>query len=258
MYDNVVLPSWLHHISPLLYGCEACSPGHNYGPAARKYYLLHYILSGKGKFFKGGTVHDVCKGDVFVICPGEITTYTADTSDPWSYVWIGFSCDLELPFLKQTVLRGLPLGVVFEKISDYAIRGGCDVEVFSALYELLGIISAFEKSSYTQVANYAQYLKMYIDHAYMQRISIQDTADRLHINRRYLTTLFRTEYGIPPSAYLMNLRLKNAKVFLQRGISVSDVASMTGFSDLSNFSKLYKAKFGHPPREEHRKLLPNR
>lgn len=258
MYHNVIVPSWLHHIVPLNYGSEVCKPGHSYGPAIRKYYLFHYVISGEGKFHKDGIWHNVCAGEVFVIQPGEITTYTADINKPWHYVWIGFSSDLDIPFLNVPVFRKLPVGGIFERIRDCSVSGNADGSVFSMLFELLWTIGNFNTGKYVSTMDYATYLKIYIDNDYMQPISISDIADKLHINRRYLTALFRDKFGVPPKTYMTNLRLIHARDFLREGVSVSDAASMAGFLDLPNFSKLYKRKYGISPSKEKTEMLRNR
>ena len=89
--------------------------------------------------------------------------------------------------------------------------------------------------------------KTYLETAYMRQVSIQEIADTLHIDRRYLTILFRETYGKPPQAYLMQLRLEQARNFLNQGFGVAEAASMSGFSDLSNFSRQYKRTFGICP-----------
>ena len=61
---------------------------------------------------------------------------------------------------------------------------------------------------------YAAYAKAYLETSYMQPVSIQRIAAALHIDRRYLTNLFREAYGLPPQAYLMRLRLEQAREFL--------------------------------------------
>lgn len=258
MYHNVIIPSWLNHILPLNYGSEVCKPGHSYGPAVRKYCLLHYVLSGEGKFYKDGICHNVVADDIFVIRPGEITTYTADVNNPWYYVWIGFSGDDDISFLDTPVLSGLPVRGVFERIRDCSIAGQADGVIFSLLFELLWTISTFESVKYVNSNDYAKYLKLYMDNDYMQPISIADIAEKLHINRRYLTSLFHSKYGVSPKKYLTDLRLNHARAFLQQGICVSDAASMSGYRDLPNFSKVYKKRYGISPSDEKSELFRNR
>lgn len=43
-------------INPVDFGEQICLPGHYYGPHARSYYLLHYVVSGKGTFIR----NDIC------------------------------------------------------------------------------------------------------------------------------------------------------------------------------------------------------
>ena len=74
---------------------------------------------------------------------------------------------------------------------------------------------------------YAAYAKAYLETMYMQPVSIQQIADTLHIDRRYLTALFRQAYGQSPKAYLTELRLDQAKSFLRQGHSVTE-ASLYG------------------------------
>ena len=82
----------------------------------------------------------------------------------------------------------------------------------------------------------------------MQPVSIQKLADTLHIDRRYLTLLFRKAYGMPPQAYLMRLRMQQqAQEFLDQGYGVAEAAALAGFSDLPNFSRQYKRVFGVSP-----------
>ncbi|MBS5112612.1 MAG: AraC family ligand binding domain-containing protein, partial [Coprobacillus cateniformis] len=65
-------------IKPLLCGEEKCRNGHAFGPATRPYYLLHYVLSGKGRFESSRGSYNVKQGEIFVIHPFEVTYYEAD------------------------------------------------------------------------------------------------------------------------------------------------------------------------------------
>ena len=140
---------------------------------------------------------------------------------------------------------------VFEQLRELALEvpqdGSQDGMVFSLLYQLLWDLSRNSPLSQDRTNTYAAYAKLYLETSYMQPVSIQAIADTLHIDRRYLTVLFRQAYGLPPQAYLMELRLEQARDFLLQGYGVTEAAAMSGFSDLANFSRRYKRRYGVSP-----------
>lgn len=242
-----VVPGWWNDLKPLLYGYEKCSPGHSFGPAVRHYYLLHYVLDGEGTFLKAGTAYTVHRGDLFVICPEEITTYCASEITPWTYVWLGFDAASTPDFLQDPVLRQPPVRRLFERIRDLDAAGNRQDNIYSLMYDILWQLSTANHPKEPQPRDYAAYAKTYLDLSYMLPVSIQNIAATLHIDRRYLTTLFREAYDITPQAYLMQLRLEQSRLFLSQGYPVTDAASMSGFSDLSNFSRHFKSYYGICP-----------
>ena len=247
MFIHAVAPGWWHNIIPLDCGYQACAPNHSFGPAVRPYYLLHYVLEGEGAFLKNSTLHQVGPGDLFVICPEELTTYRASEENPWEYCWISFRASETPEFLKEAVIRQPGVRSVFEQIRDQVQGKPEDGKIFTLLYEMLWRLSLDAPVKQDRQNTYALYAKTYLETAYMRQVSIQEIADTLHIDRRYLTILFREAYGKPPQAYLMQLRLVQAKNFLSQGYGVAEAASMAGFSDLSNFSRQYKRVFGICP-----------
>jgi len=247
MYETVVVPGWWHTVVPVHYGWENCEPGHSFGPFVRDHYLLHFVLSGRGSFSTGGQTFSLQAGDLFVIHAGEVTTYTADEDNPWNYVWLGFRTTEPASFLSASVLHQPPVRSVFEQIRNLDLTEQADGRIFSLTYELLWKLGHGSEADQKNPNRYVTYAKTYLETNYMQPISIQGLADLLHVNRRHLTALFRKAYGQPPQEYLMQLRLEKAREFLAMGYRVTDAAAMSGFSDLSNFSKQYKRYFGCAP-----------
>ena len=247
MFNRMILPGFWHGIRPLFYGHEACKKNHSFGPAVRNCYLLHYVLEGEGIFIGEAGTEIVKKGDIFVIRPDEVNTYRTGEESPWEYVWLGFTSEQELLFLRQSVLRGMPVRHIFSALLDLNSGSSIDGRVYSLTFELLWTLSREMERLTDTGSRYAEYLKAYIDNSYMNRISIDAVARQLHVDRRYLTALFHERYGQPPQSYLMELRLSQADRFLQEGYSVTDAAVMAGFGDLSNFSSRYKVRYGIPP-----------
>ena len=44
----------LGDLNPISCGWQDCHPGHAFGPAVRRYTLIHYVLKGRGRFFARG------------------------------------------------------------------------------------------------------------------------------------------------------------------------------------------------------------
>ena len=71
-------------------GREICSPLHSWGLGVRPVYIIHYVLSGKGRYQARGNTWDLREGDGFLIGPETPVFYQADAEDPWTYIWVGF------------------------------------------------------------------------------------------------------------------------------------------------------------------------
>ena len=62
-FKNMLLTNRkLQDLNPLIAGEETCAPGHSFGPAVRKYTLIHYVLRGKGVLYARGGEHPVHAG----------------------------------------------------------------------------------------------------------------------------------------------------------------------------------------------------
>ncbi len=68
----------------------------------------------------------------------------------------------------------------------------------------------------------------------------------------HLRRLFRHVYGEPPLEYLLTLRVNYAKRLLRESpclhYTVAQIATMSGFSDISYFSRIFKKRTGLSPR----------
>jgi AraC-like DNA-binding protein len=89
--------------------------------------------------------------------------------------------------------------------------------------------------------------KSYLHTHYQKNISLDDLANVVGLNRAYLIRTFKKTMGLPPHAYLTQLRLSEAKKQLARNIPIAQVALNTGFADQSHFSRAFKQTYGMTP-----------
>ncbi len=235
-------------LNPLQAGEEVCRPLHTYGPAIREYYLIHYVKSGKGELVKNGEKMTVGPGQAFLICPGEMCIYTADKADPWHYIWIGFNGRLASDFEKRGDVFEVP-GRLFEEMLGAENYNGCISEYLaSKLFSLYAKLFAKQQGQKDYVAQVCNY----IETNYSSQITVSGISETLGVERTYLSKLFRKKTGMSIGEYLMNIRFSHAEEFLKSGYMVYEVATMCGYGDVSNFSRMYKRKKGVAPATEKR------
>lgn len=227
-------------LNPLIAGEEICDPGHSFGPAVRKYTLIHYVVRGKGILYSRGSAHTVSAGQAFLILPGEVTTYTADKRDPWHYRWIGFNGSLSHQFSTLPPVfsvSGEPFRQMLEATDMQEYRlAGLLFQLYSGLF-----------SQRTEENQHVRRVKDYIRASYMSPIRVEDIARQLSLDRRYLSRLFKENTGKSIQQYLIDVRLAEAEQHLQQGARVQEAAALSGYPDVSNFTKLFKKHRGKAP-----------
>lgn len=232
-------------IIPIFSGHEVCEKGHVFGPHIRDYYLIHCCIKGKGTITDRHGTFAVSAGELFVIRPGEVTTYRADDKDPWEYTWLSFKGDGAGVFdTDRTVYPCTP--ELTEKLCNYSLAGETAPEIYiSIVYEL--IYQLFSKSHPPE--SKIAMLKRYIEHSYMESIDITELAKEYGYERSYLYRLFKRSYGMGIKEYVGKIKMEKAREFLERGLFVNTVAKMVGYKDEFNFSKAFKKYYGTSPSE---------
>ena len=244
-YETAVEDKHYKDLNPLSAGYEECEKGHSIGPALRQYYLIHYVVSGRGTFEKDGVTYHLESGDIFIIKPGEVTIYTADSEHPWTYIWLGFSGEL------ATTIDQLPSPV--QKINGDAFFNTLQAQKNNSITneflaaQLFLLFSELFRHKKTSVNQYARKIKDYIISNYMNDLRVEAIADMVNLDRRYASRLFKQEYGVPISSFIIQYRMEKAKEFLKDGYTISQTAAMTGYADVFNFSKMFKKTYGKSP-----------
>lgn len=249
--DIMIINQHLTDINPLSCGEQHCEPGYMYGPQMREYYLLHYISSGKGTFITERGTYTLDKGQIFVIRPFEVTKYQADKDQPWHYRWVGFTSTLDLSeILGEDVLTAPECDYLFRLImeSEY-MESSKEFFICAKIFEILTLISKKKHKETNKSKEYILAAKNFIEVNYQDpELTVAQIADQINLDRCYFSTLFKKYMNKSPQAYLLDLRLsKAAELIAFRGMTVGDAATSCGYSDILNFSRMFKKKFNVPP-----------
>lgn len=242
--ESLLVNRHFSDLNPIVHGSETCAPGHTYGPAVRKYTLIHYVVSGCGTYTVGGVTHRVGAGEAFRILPGESTVYSADRDDPWVYRWIGFDGGLSERFSELPPVFPLPAdaaGVFFLLPAE-----GVAFEYLLAA-ELFRLYAALFTGGSGRHSHYVRRVRDYVNAMYMQEVRVERIAAQMNLDRRYLSRIFKEKTGKTVQEYLISVRMEEAKRCLSRGLSVTETASRCGYEDVCNFSKMFKSRVGISP-----------
>lgn len=249
-------------------GKEKCLPGHFFGPAVRPHFLIHFILSGQGRYLTADREYPVKTGEVFLICPGDVTYYEADQGDPWSYAWIAFNGHDAQELLGG---RGLTEGQLIGQISSDKremserllldmvdqFEHACydEIELLGYFYLIMSCLIMTENQKQKKYdMDYLEKAVDYIRHNYSYPIHIQDIARHVGIDRTYLYRIFIQYKDISPKQYLTDYRLLVAKDMLENtSYRITEIAFSCGFHDASSFSRVFSREEQMSP-QQYRKI----
>ena len=77
-------------------------------------------------------------------------------------------------------------------------------------------------------------------------LTIEEIAAEACLSPFHFMRTFRRAFGVPPHRYLVDLRLERACALMGR-YPLHVLAVLSGFSDLSAFSKAFRARYGVAP-----------
>lgn len=248
------------------YGYEECQPNHSYGPANRDHYLLHLISRGSGIFHCKNKSYSLSAGQGFLITPGTITSYRADEKEPWTYSWIGFNGANAEFYLAQTGLSAenpvfqyqdtnsfSQIFTSLKKLNRNTVTG--QVRMIGYLYMLLALLmenssllSIQGKAFFSSKEEYVKNAAAYIQTNYSRKVTVEEIANYVRLNRSYFGVIFKELTGLTPQEFLIDFRIDKAKKLLSdMSMSIGDVSRSVGYDDPLTFSKLFKKNVGVSP-----------
>ena len=245
------------------FGHSVTAPGHRYGPSVRSYYLIHFILKGKGTFCVNGMTYSLSAGQGFFIAPDYQTVYTADEQDPWVYIWVAFSgkeakhitgaigLTQHNPIFSSTeseTLKNCIMAMLAHNRSNPIDK----YHNLSMFYLFISTIADSQKQDaqlpVTTANDYVSNAISYIHGHINEPVTIEEIAGYVGLNRSYLSVLFKKQTGLSPIQYIQTCRITKAKHMLETsGLSIAGIAYSCGYQNPESFMKIFKRTFHMTP-----------
>lgn len=220
-------------------------------------FLLKYTYEGEGELTYEGRKYCIEPNQGFIINCNIPHEYRA-VKTPWKHVEIHFSGTPASDIYRQFSSDDI---VCFEQPADFfhpeleklltlheSILPYQDLQISHQLEQILLTI-LLHSDSYCrvvqQIPENLHYLIVYLEHNYMQPLTLDYMSEFSNISKYHLCRLFQKHLGFSPNEYLIQLRIENAKRLLRTTLlPANKIASMVGISDENYFYRLFRSRTG--------------
>ena len=250
----------LRNVSSAKYGGDWHSTPH-----AHSYTELFYIVGGDGQFQINDRLFPVQAHQLVVVNPNLIHTEVSYEAHPLEYIVIGIE-GFELTFpgteeghyciytftedngvltCMQNILREMQ-----DQKPEYQTVCQAYMEIIMVQLIRNASISVTQIHSRFPTNRQCASVRHYLDQHYKENITLDLLAEKVSINKYYMSHAFKREYGISPINYMIACRIREGKRLLaETDLSLSQISSVLGFSSSSYFSQSFRKSEGTSPTE---------
>lgn len=244
---------------------------------------LYCVTKGKGNRLAGDTVMPFSEGDLVLIPPmmlhrWEYQPDSADSNGCVSYLMVAFShnlvekCISIFPEVRNALVNAI--------YPSEAMKFGCEssalirktlsamdkMDELGRLREMLGLLPyIFNPSDYILVGNpmkierdvrRLQQISEYVMAHYVHRISLDEIASEVGMNRSAFCSYFKKHKGVTFSRFVTQYRLNTACDLLQNSKKqISEICYLVGFCDVPHFVRVFTKTFGMSPTAYRKSIL---
>lgn len=216
------------------------------------YYLLHYVVKGKGEIEINGVKKSYKANDIFVLPPDETITYSVSAKSQWEYYWINFNGLTAQKTLSAIfgndyyvksdssfkTLFAKAMNAKKSKRSQVYTVLGCLFEIFAKIAE---ITSLTETASTAGLPSFDKIFDYINKNLYSKDLKAETVAKAFFVNPCYFSVLFKKNLNVSFKEYLNYERIKKATELLDdTDLLIKEIADAVGFSDALYFGKVFK------------------
>ncbi len=224
------------------------------------------LETGAMEFLYRGLAHVAPAGAIVIIQPDEVHTGHSAFGSPWSYRTLLPGAELlqqaayelagqpqSVPYFPETVIHDPTLYAYLRNLHVTLEQSNSTLKRESTfLWALAQLIANYagDRPPLQSVGRETQAIcrvRDYLMANYDQNPSLQDLANLVSLRPLRLLRVFRKHTGLPPHAFLTQIRVFEARKRLAMGYSLADAALDVGFTDQSHLSRHFKRMTGVTP-----------
>ena len=134
---------------------------------------------------------------------------------------------------------GDPRGAPFQRLHDAVQAGASRLALEVAVTEATSAFSAIQGARCEQTRAVRRAIEHLRDRLDVE-VTLDALADHAGLDKFHLCRAFRAQVGLPPHAYLTQLRIARAKQLLAAGVKPSEVAPRVGLYDQSQLNRHFR------------------
>ena len=213
---------------------------------------LIFNLSGVTTIFFGQDIFETLPGSIRFLPKGETERYEVIRKERGECIDVFF--DTDRPVSKKAfvtpVLYNEKIGMLFKKIFSVwtAKDEGYYYECISLLYKIFSELqkcNTVPRRHRDKIEAGVAVLQERFSDPYL---TVSELAEACGVSESYFKRLFKEQFGVPPKKYVVQLRINHACELLRtERYSVTQIATICGFSDIYFFSRQFKEYMGVSP-----------
>jgi AraC-like DNA-binding protein len=230
-------------------------------------YQIIYCIKGYGSASVNYKSYYLSVGD-FLIIPANIPfSYQADVLKPWSFYSFKFNGLLYQEMINQYLKQNNQLKNylpytdekirLFGQISNhlnhgisYANLNLINVALIQFISSLTTLLHQNNKVKTDNNKNILNESVKFLNENYHLNLNLDIISKQAGLSVSHYSKLFKSETGVSPINYVINLKVKKACEYLQfTNLLVKQIAFKVGIQDIYYFTKIFKANVGLSPNQ---------
>lgn len=239
---------------------------HEFARHSHPEFMVGVIEQGACTFYYRGDIHLAPAGSIVLINPGEAhdgsggearnltyrTFYPAEgllqqvASEVAGKQW-------GIPYFSGPVIQNQPLSLLLRYLHGVLEQSASTLERESAfLWTFAQLLSRHAERRPSAPAPGREQLAIrqacdFLEAHHAANVSLATLAALAQLSQYHFLRVFRTRLGLPPHAYLVQLRVAAAKRLLALGMPIPQAAVEAGFVDQSHLTRHFKRLVGVTP-----------